>query len=68
MAFRLNVKNGKIHSTQSLCPWGQKLKEGDYIDYNTINEARAEAKKNKKPPCLCKRCHYRDDLQREIDI
>lgn len=68
MAFRLNVKRGTIHSTESLCPSGRKMAEGGYIDYNTLNEARAKAKEMKKKPCLCKRCHYREDLQREIDI
>ena len=68
MAFRLNVKNGKIHSTQSLCHWGRNLKEGDYIDYNTFGEAKAKAKEDKNLPCLCKRCRFREDLQREMDI
>lgn len=66
MAFRLNVHNGKIHSIQGICPWGSKLKESDYIDYSTIHEARARAKERNLVPCLCKRCRYREDLQKKL--
>ena len=68
MGYRLNLKNGMIHSNQEICSPGKRMKEGTYKDYKTLNEARETAKEKKKKPVLCKRCEFREDLQREIDL
>lgn len=48
MGYRLNLKNGMIHSNQEICSPGKRMKEGTYKDYKTLNEARATAKEKRK--------------------
>ena len=51
-----NSKNARIHHLEHPCPDGEHITEGNYVDFETYDEALAEIKRRNKTPVDCKKC------------
>lgn len=50
------AKIARIHNLENPCPDGKHITEGNYVDFETYDEAFAEIKRRNKKPTNCKKC------------
>ena len=71
MGYRVTLSTGKIHAhgddCGKVCKASAKMKEGNYEDFRTKDEAEAKVRELGKKPQYCKHCDFRDALQREAE-
>lgn len=64
MPYRLTLSSGVIHDASK--PHATKLPNTHTLDFETLEEAKAQAKKHGKPPQACKKCGFSSAVQQEI--
>ena len=65
MSYRLNKDSGIIHDANK--PHVKAIRKGTFIDFKTVQEARAHAYDAGKRPQACKLCNFPQALRDEIN-
>lgn len=69
MGYRVCKSTGMIHAHgegfKKVCWKSRNMKEGNWEDRLTKDEAEAIVRDSRKPPRYCKLCDFRDTLQQE---
>lgn len=57
--FRAGFQTGKIHNMKAHCPMAVRMKNGNWQDYFSYEEAVSELKFRGKNPVRCKVCDWK---------
>lgn len=56
-----NAKIARMHNLDDPCPDGKYITEGNYVDFETYDEALVAIKRRNKIPRNCKKCERKGD-------
>lgn len=63
--FRAAFQTGKIHNMKAHCHMANRMKNGNWQDYYSYEEAASELKFRGKTPVRCKACDWKNVFEEE---